>query len=624
MSWFKKIRGSSRQRFDLASLDLNHLPILSSGELIDLLGQNNRIRSIRRLAASNPEQFDALYQCAMDSFIEAAQLQPASTADHHASLGGLIIHTLEVIEISLRSRKQYLLPKNAGSERIAKEDHAWTYAVFAAALLHDAGKMLTLTRLSLDTQLPWTPHGVKIRETGATHYSIEFIKSPYALQSRVNNSLFHFLPAVGRDLLAQNSEIMVQLTAWLYNDVYESGAVGEIIRCADGESVASNRVGGGERQRLPNAPAVPMVERMMRALRQCIYEDELKFNRSGAAGWVEGDFTYLVCGVAAGKVIDRLHQEGNTDIPTNNTRLFDIWQDHNYVVEAPDNRAIWHIAVTGENYQHNLSMLKFETGRLFHPSRRPQPFSGKLVQREASEIAESEKTPRSAPKNPKTEETSTILTQHAGEPNLPETAPDQKSKTSSTPRSDRPTTQAADATAPQDTAPTGLPQTASLPSSLEDPKIGNHFMAWLRAGLRDKGLKINRKEAMVHIVPEGVLLVTPIIFKAYLQHYGLASADEDELNKQFRRVQARVQKLRMHRKTRSKMNIFKYKIQGPNFSSSIRGWLFPASTLYGEQMPPAANDLLEIDSEVDSETDQSSGIDDVCSHGSHTHSSPKD
>ena len=134
VNWFgigQKNRGVSQPPTSLDDLDFNYLPILSSAQLQNLLGLHNRIRTIRRLAGIEPSHFDAAYQCALDRFIESAQLQPASSADHHASAGGLIMHTLEVIEISLQSRKQYMLPQNTSPERIADEEHAWTYAVFA-------------------------------------------------------------------------------------------------------------------------------------------------------------------------------------------------------------------------------------------------------------------------------------------------------------------------------------------------------------------------------------------------------------------------------------------------------------------------------------------------------------
>jgi len=541
--------------FKMEDADPTRLPVLSAEALIDLLGLHNRLRGIRRLAAAGDAGFSQLYQPAISRFIESAQLQPASISDHHASYGGLIVHTLEVVEHALRARKEYLLPQNADSQLIRDEEHIWTYAVFAGALLHDVGKMLTLTRLVLPDGKHWTPHAASLADLDVTHYAIEFIRAPYLLQHRMNNTLFHVLPARGRDWLAQNMTIMSQLTAWLFGDVYEFGVIGDIVRGADGASMAANRKAGGERQRLPNAPTIPMVERMTRALRQLIHDDALKFNRSGAAGWVVGE---------------RLREEGSTDVPGDNTRLFDTWQDHGYVVATTEGRAIWNMRVAGDGYCHHLSMLKFETRRVFHPSRRPAVFEGQV------ELSETETTPGVADVAP-----TRVLDEAVTATTVPVEQPVAES-------------------APVPAAKSPVKKVLSDASlGLDDAELGQRFLSWVRAGLADKGLQTNKKTAMVHTVPQGVVLLSPAIFKAYLKQNGLAAGDEDMITKQYKRVQTRVQALALHRRTSSQKNVHTLRAFGEHRESKLWGWLFPPSVLYGDQPPPAPNKNLELLSGVD-------------------------
>ncbi len=597
MRWF------ARQEPALTLSDLDHaaLPVLDAPTLIALLGQHNRVRTLRRLAAVDTTLFAQLYEPALYQFIEAAQLQPASASDHHAGLGGLVIHTLDVIERAMRCRKQYMLPQNASPEQIVTEEVAWTYAVFAAALLHDAAKLLTLTRLMLDSRQPWTPFGPPLGETGATSYRIEFVSAPYALQTRISGTLLYLLPDQGRALLAVNPDILSQFVSWLADDPYEWGVIGDIVRQADGESVAVNRRSGADQVRLPNAPSVPMVERMMRALRQLIYDHELKFNRSGAAGWVEGNYTYLVCGVVANKARERLHQEGSMDVPTDNTRLFDIWQDHGFVVPTEPGRAIWNLSVKGEGFCHHLSCLKFETHKLFHPSRRPEPFNGELVLREGPDRLDTEPgvgtqfetrvEPRIAPSEPNAPRDEAVAQHAVVVSDQPQTAPIKKApKTAAN-------------TSAQSTAPTpSVSPAPTTPVSLDDADIGKKFLDWVRASLQDKTLKVNQTGATVHTVPEGVLIVTPATFKAYLVHAKLLSDNKDAQNKQFRRLQSRLQKLRLHRRTASKYNIFKYRVTGPNASATLYGWLFKPALIYGDRPPPPPNEVLHNVTDVDPDT----------------------
>jgi len=281
------------QPLALSDIDPSRIPRLTADELIRLLGQENRIRTIRRLAGLSPKDYEVYYTPAISRFLNMAQLRPASAADHHAGLGGLATHTLAVTESAMRGRKSAQLPQNADPIQIAAEEHIWTYAMFAAGLLHDAGKMITLTQLVNVANSP-------------DHYRIQFLSLPYQMQTHVNTTLFYLLPEAGRSWLQQYPEILSQLVSYLSGDHYGWGMIGDITQRADGESVAQDRKTGGERKRLPHAPSTPMVERMMRALRKMIYDGDLKFNRNGGAGWVDGRNTYVVCGVAATKVKNAL------------------------------------------------------------------------------------------------------------------------------------------------------------------------------------------------------------------------------------------------------------------------------------------------------------------------------
>ena len=141
-------------------------------------------------------------------------------------------------------------------------------------------------------------------------------------------------------------------------------------------SVARNLKTGGERNRFPGAPTVPLVDRITTALRQLLDEGQLKVNRpEGSAGWCDDHHTYLVCGTVADAVRNAMQRAGSTDIPSDNTRLFDTWQEHGFVESTPQNRAIWHLTI---NNRMTLTVLKFETNRLFHPSRRPERYAGEL------------------------------------------------------------------------------------------------------------------------------------------------------------------------------------------------------------------------------------------------------
>ncbi len=645
MFWHRTPALSKLPNIDLNNLDYNNIPVLRSRDIVDLLGLGPKLKSIEKLTASGAEYFDHLYRPAIEQFIESAQLVPASTAHHHAGPGGLIIHTLDVIDTSLRIRKSYNLPLQAPAEVISAQEHIWTYAIFSGAMLHDAGKLISNTRLLLDTGRIWTPHDTPILDTGANTYRVVFEKSRYNAHTVLANGLIHILPNKGRGWLAQYPDILVQLTAWLAGDLYECGAIGDIVRQADGQSVARNLKLGGQEQRFPNAPTIPLVDRITTALRQLLDEDILRINRpEGSAGWSDEHYTYLVCGTVADAVRSALQRTGATDIPSDNTRLFDTWQEHGFVESTPDNRAIWHLTI---NNSLTLTVLKFETNRLFHPSRRPEAFAGEL-----SISADKPESSRSvATRNTQNTESggSPTTQNHHSRSGVTDTTSDhsiesaasrstqnhhsQSAGTPSTSNAESDVTHITSKKAADYITDSGASRTTQdqphenighvkdfymdeeneniAPSSssagleksldMEDPDIAQHFLDWVRAGIRDGKIFVNRRDALVHIVKEGALIVSPLTFKKFVKAFGLVDYEKYDKKSEAetfaatalqRKLTKMMSKAKLHRKTKKGLNIHTYLIQGKEREVRIKGWLLPVSAIFGDAKPPSPNKVL--------------------------------
>jgi hypothetical protein len=92
--------------------------------------------------------------------------------------------------------------------------------------------------------------------------------------------------------------------------------------------------------------------------------------------------------------------------------------------------------------------------------------------------------------------------------------------------------------------------------------VGEQFLAWLRDGVTAGRVLVNSVNARIHVVPEGVLLISPAIFK-----------DFDREN--WQQVQKRFTKLRIHRRRTDGTNIHTYKVIGHRKQSRIKGYLLP-------------------------------------------------
>jgi integrating conjugative element relaxase (TIGR03760 family) len=613
----------------LASLNLQQLPLLSSSTLVQILDAANLLRSVRRLVAVQDAHWAALYQPALDRFLEACQLAPASMAHHHAGPGGLAAHTLETLEIALRHRKPLVLPRNADPDTSARQEHIWTYALFVAVLMHDIGKLHTTIRLRLSSNQYWNPY-LRLDQHQGEHYQVEFTSAPYKLHQRIANSGLHLLPNAGMAWLDQYPHILSHVCAYLYGDIFEAGIIGELAQKADGESVAQNLKRDGDRVRFPGAPTIPLVDRLMIGLRQMLEAKELKINGHGADGWSDGQYLWLVCGTVAKKLIEYLRQEGSTQIPTDHNRIFDTLQEHGYILPTASGKAIWHTVVTGPEgaFRFELTMLKFEIARLLPPTRRPAALNGTIEVIERTDNGATGRPPLTteaapaSPISPATAPTATRTSVPEQPTTTAEPAPDSQDSLPNWMQDDTTdsvSTPSAIHTAPaQDTdytvhpvdgmdtdmgeaAPASLNPAAETmnfddirPRHLDD-NTGQYFMDWLSRMLRNGKLPVNRQDAVIHIVPEGALVVSPRAFKEFIAFFDLYLRENGNKltnDEAARHVQKKVEKLRQNIKNPTGMSVHTYTISGQNKVSRVSGFLFEPLKLFGYVSPPPANPHL--------------------------------
>ena len=62
------------------------------------------------------KQFTSLYRVPLERYAELVQMFPASESHHHAYLGGMLDHGLEIVAFALKLRQSHLLPAGATPE----------------------------------------------------------------------------------------------------------------------------------------------------------------------------------------------------------------------------------------------------------------------------------------------------------------------------------------------------------------------------------------------------------------------------------------------------------------------------------------------------------------------------
>ncbi|MFN2348849.1 MAG: MobH family relaxase [Thioalkalivibrio sp.] len=561
------------------------IPIQDSDTLLHPLHRRATLAQIAVLTTLPAQHYEALVLTAIRHYACFVQQLPASEAHHHAGLGGMLDHGLEVLLQALLIRRGRLLPVGGTPERIAQNQDVWTYAVATAALLHDIGKPAVDQQVSLyDVQghalgrwEPWL--GPMTTVDGCQRYSLAFRRGrKYRFHEQAAPLLAHqIIPARGIAWLARDHELFSAWLATIAGNMDEAGALGEIILQADGLSVARN-LGAGDAvsPAASGGRSKPLWTRLLTGLRYLLDQGELPLNRNGAAGWLVGDDLWLVSKRTVDALRAHLGAEGHAGIPASNDRIYDTLQEHGVLVACGD-RAIWRATVASGDWSHELTLIRIPVHRLWpQADARPVPFEGTVTplvdDTRTASVEQDDSEQVTSPAN-QTPTQATPLTEADADP-----AAD-----------DMPMPPGSDASESTPEEVTAVPDERSTTASSQPPfsaqseDEGCRFMAWLINEVAHRRLSINQSAARLHVVDEGLLLVSPGIFKDYVSKVATDNSWEY--------VQKRFLKLKQNVKCDNGTNIHRYAIQGDRHTSHIKGVLIPAELIFGSD-PPAINHHL--------------------------------
>ncbi|MDX1252266.1 MAG: TraI domain-containing protein [Gammaproteobacteria bacterium] len=538
------------------------MPVLDAAKLLSTPGHQNRVREIEQLAAVPRHHFDALYCAALNAFARFVQQLPASEAHHHAGPGGLLDHTLDVVVRAMKLRRPHLLPPGADPEEINQQQHLWTYAVFCAALLHDIGKPVADQRVALlganrRTEGVWNPWSGPMPMGG--WYQMKFVRGRrYALHQAITPLLARgILPEAGLTWLASDPLVLGAWLATMTGQADQAGVVGGIVRQADGASVAHNLGGSGN---ILYTNTIPLHQKLMTALRHLITRGNLTLNRDGAVGWLAGDDVWLVSKRIVDALRDHLVQEGHTGIPARNDRIFDVLQEHGILIPNGE-RAIWVAEVKGEGWAHTLTVLRIHASRIWpDPATRPEPFKGAVTPQ-----------PNAIPPPDRDTERAGTPAEHAGA-----TTATARSLTTLMP-DEHPVAGAV--SLPEDRAGKAK-EAVGDPVSNDD--LASGFLGWVRQGVAKGSLRINQADARVHTVPEGVLLISPAIFKDYARSIGNPEG--------WSRIQKAFCQRKIHLRALDDTNVHTYQVRLPegNYNGKtplLKGIVVTDTSLIFEHVP---------------------------------------
>lgn len=587
---------------------------LSAAELLQ--PHQGLLYQLQELAGVTEPVFHGFYQAALINFARFVQQLPASEVHHHAGPGGLLLHSLEVAVLALKIRRSYLFSAEGGAEEIARKADLWTYAVFVGALCHDLAKPVMDQQVDVVTQpgqpgRAWLPFQQYIDEQGG-YYQTRFIRDRrYRLHEKAAPLLiYRIVPLVGLEWLRSDPAIFTQWLATLAGDLESADAIGTLVHQADGQSVARNLGAGSDSaQRLSTVKTISLPEKILTALRHLLSNGELPLNRNGAAAWIYGGDCWLVSKRAVDTVRNHLLQEGHSGIPTQNSRFYDSLQEQGLLLPCGD-KAIWRAVVKGEGWQNTLTVIRIPVAKLWiNPESQPDAFAGQVLPEaadlsanddEGQPVTKTDAEPEAVPsgnaglalRGP------TLSVENVANDDIA-VAEGQKEFCSRAKHAQADSVKSA-TVRPDTFVPVGLTGLKPEPKANIDKAgsasiavvdadhrnrqdLADAFVAWIQKGLQYRTLVVNHADAKLHVVPEGLLLVTPSIFQQFAT---LHQVD-------WMVVQKNVLQKGWHQRTIQGLNVFKYQVTGRQQKSTVNGVLFPDPThWFGAVAIPLVNPFL--------------------------------
>lgn len=542
------------------------------------------IAQIWQRTAVSREQFTHLYRAPLERYAALVQQFPASEAHHHAYPGGMLDHGLEIVAIALKLRQAHLLPSGAPPEAQAAEAEAWTAGVAYTALLHDIGKIAVDVHVEYADGTRWHPwHGPLAR--------------PYRFRYRADRAYRLHGAAAGLlytdvldprilDWLSAYPDIWAALLYVLAGQYEHAGILGELVVQADRASVAQAL--GGDPTKVREAPQQALQRKLLDGLRYLVRE-VLRLNQPEASdGWLTQDALWLVSKTVCDRLRAHLLSQGIGGVPDRNTAVFDVLQEHGIAQPTPDGKAIWRATVESDSgWAHSFTFLRLSPALIWSAGDRPPPFSGTVrldpgpVTASLGDVADPALPPSTldAPAPPMidksargTDATPDSITEIRGlfDGESQDVAPPAAAPPTSATTAWRSSQRFGD-------GPASIGSAGHADATTEEHQ-GEHFVQWLRDGIRSHRLIVNDAKALVHTVDGTAFLVSPGVFQRYVRERpDLARIAVSNGGGDWQWVQKEFERMRLHKRQHDGRNIWTCEVVGPRRRRLLHGYLLNES-----------------------------------------------
>lgn len=322
-----------------------------------LKSQEKLIREIRQASSLAYEDFDSYILPVIRNYAEFVHLLPASECHHHADLGGLFRHGLEVALIACRRSESYEFGLNEDSSVRKFQIFRWRACALLGGMMHDLGKpIIDVGAVDASGKLIWNPHV----------YSIwEWIKAndlKYYYINWNNQRIHQEHDAISATVIARlmPHETMKWMGEFRGRVPYDAMLMAlahsqsrtnpliEIIKQSDSDSVNRDQkesnvrmaaVGEGGRRGLG--------ARFIRVIRDNIANSKWQINKLGGMVFHTTAGLYGLTPAVPNKIMEDMRSRNEEGVPDDATTVNIILEEHGYI----------HRAITAKGNTHNIFQL---------------------------------------------------------------------------------------------------------------------------------------------------------------------------------------------------------------------------------------------------------------------------
>lgn len=296
-----------------------------------LLGtQAELLDRISDTAITTPSEFARLYVPAIERFASFAHLLPASQSHHHRGAGGLLRHSLEVGLWALQSADKVLLDAAKTPSQRRKMEPRWQFAVFAAALCHDAGKPVTdLVVTNRDRTAVWKAIKEDLydwaRKNKVDAYFLDWREGRLRQHTALSNLIADRI--IGTEALEWIEEGGTELIVWLLESLNcnpgPANLIHDLVIKADQTSVERDLKSLGVAMAGYDL-GVPVERHLTDIMRRLVKEGAWLVNEPGARLWNIGGHLYLIWPAAGEEIAKQVREDSIPGIPRTPDGILDM------------------------------------------------------------------------------------------------------------------------------------------------------------------------------------------------------------------------------------------------------------------------------------------------------------